>query len=247
MTLNSNDTRVQWAVAILLATIAGYLDGYGLLFLKTYVSFMSGNTTSTGLKSGQGDFYAAFPTAIAIVFFVTGSFLANLLSQSRLRHSHRIIFGLIASGLAVVAGLEWAGLQNVFVEITLLCLAMGMTNPALSKIGAEAVSLTFMTGTLSRIGGHLASAAGRKRLKERQGPADSHLARATIDGSVWCAFLVGAVLSGIAGSNFRTWALLPPLIVMLALSLLSESATPPEKTVSGGTSDGALASLHGNA
>jgi uncharacterized membrane protein YoaK (UPF0700 family) len=47
------DTRVQWAIAVLLALIAGYLDGYGLLSLKTYVSFMSGNTTFTGLKSGQ--------------------------------------------------------------------------------------------------------------------------------------------------------------------------------------------------
>jgi len=35
-------------------------------------------------------------------------------------------------------------------------------NPAFSKIGAESVSLTFVTGNLSRIGGHLASAAGRK-------------------------------------------------------------------------------------
>jgi uncharacterized membrane protein YoaK (UPF0700 family) len=38
-----------------------------------------------------------------------------------------------------------------------------------SKIGAESVSLTFVTGTLSRIGGHLASAVGRKPLKERHG------------------------------------------------------------------------------
>jgi len=48
------DTRVQWASAVLLALLAGYLDGYGLLVLGTYVSFMSGNTTFAGLKSGQG-------------------------------------------------------------------------------------------------------------------------------------------------------------------------------------------------
>src|ERR1700683_3408321 len=39
------DARVQWASAVFLALVAGYLDGYGLLFLGTYVSFMSGNTT----------------------------------------------------------------------------------------------------------------------------------------------------------------------------------------------------------
>ena len=49
-------------------------------------------------------------------------------------------------------------------EIAMLSVAMGMMNPALSTIGAESVSLTFMTGMLSRIGGHLAAAAGRKPL-----------------------------------------------------------------------------------
>lgn len=70
MTLHWNQTRAEWAVAILLAMIAGYLDGYGLLFLGTYVSLMSENTT----RSGQGDFHAAFSSAVAILFFVTGSF-----------------------------------------------------------------------------------------------------------------------------------------------------------------------------
>ena len=46
MKLFSDDTRVKWALAVFLALVAGYLDGYGLLVLGTYVSFMSGNTTS---------------------------------------------------------------------------------------------------------------------------------------------------------------------------------------------------------
>jgi uncharacterized membrane protein YoaK (UPF0700 family) len=220
------ETRVEWAVAACLALIAGYLDGYGLLVLGTYVSFMSGNTTITGLRSGQENLHAALPSAIAIVFFVTGSFLGNLFTQSRLRHSHRLIFGVIALLLATVAGLELHGSRNVPYEIALLSLAMGMLNPALSKVGAEAVSLTFVTGTLNRIGGHLAAAAGRKPLPDGQGPGDSHLARARIEASIWSGFLVGAGMSGMAGSHFRTWALLPPCVVMIALSLFSECATP---------------------
>jgi uncharacterized membrane protein YoaK (UPF0700 family) len=82
MKLPLDETRVQWALAIFLALIAGYLDGYGLLFLGTYVSFMSGNTTVAGLRSGQDNFHAALPSAIAVLSFVTGSFLGNLLSQS---------------------------------------------------------------------------------------------------------------------------------------------------------------------
>jgi uncharacterized membrane protein YoaK (UPF0700 family) len=226
-----SETQAQWAVAILIAIMAGYLDGYGFFFLKTYVSFMSGNTTSTGLKIGQGAFHAAIPSAIAIVFFVAGSFLGNALIQSKLRHSHRLVFGLIAILLAILTVLHMNGLSQVNFEIVFLCLSMGLANPALSKIGAEAVSVTFVTGTLSRIGGYLASAVAGKPVKEPQGAiatplfreiADSQLSRAWVEATIWGAFLVGAVLSGIAGgTGFRMWALLPPLVVMLALSLFS--------------------------
>jgi len=187
---------------------------------------MSGNTTFAGLMSGQDNFHAALPSAIAVLSFVTGSFLGNLLSQSRLRYSHRLIFGVIAGLLATVAGLERHGLWNTAAEIALLSLAMGMMNPALSKVGAESVSLTSVTGTLNRIGGHLPAAAGRKPLPEKDCPGDSHLARARIDASVWSGFLVGAGLFGMAGAHFRMWALLPPFFVIVALGLFSERATP---------------------
>jgi uncharacterized membrane protein YoaK (UPF0700 family) len=232
MKLLPYEPRVQWTSAVVLALVAGYLDGYGLFVLGTYVSFMSGNTTFAGLKSGQGNFPAALPSAIAILFFATGSFLGNLFAQSRLRYSHRLIFGLIAGLVATVGGIERHGLWNAPAEIALLSMAMGMMNPALSKVGAESVSLTFVTGTLNRIGGHLAAAAGRKPLSEGQGPGDSHLARARIDASIWSGFLVGAALSGMAASRFQMWALLPPCIVMIALGLFSECATPsPEKSI----------------
>ena len=226
MTLLSTEIRGKWAFALSLALVAGYLDGYGLRVLGTYVSFMSGNTTLAGLKGGQGNFRAALPPAIAIMLFVTGSFLGNLFTQSRLRYSSRLIFGVIAGLLATVAGLERHNLWNVHSEIALLSLAMGMMNPALSKVGAESVSLTFVTGTLNRIGGHLAAAAWRKPLSERRGPTDSHLARARIDASVWLGFLGGAALSGMAASHSRMWALLPPCIVLIALGLFSKSTAP---------------------
>jgi uncharacterized membrane protein YoaK (UPF0700 family) len=227
MTLRLYETRVRWALAMFLALIAGYVDGYGLLFLGTSVSFMSGNTTTTGLKSGQLNFHAALPTAIAILFFVAGSFIGTLFSQSRWRYSHRLAFLVVAGLLATVAVLEQHGPRNVFVEIAMLAVAMGVMNPAISKIGGESVSLTFVTGTLHRIGGHLAAAAGRQPLPDGQGPKDSHLVRAQIEASVWSAFVFGAGVSGMAGSHFPLWeALLPPFVVMIALAVLSEPAPP---------------------
>ena len=222
MNIYSKKTRLQLVGAIFLAMVAGYLDGYGLQFLRTYVSFMSGNTTSTGVMAGRGDFHLAFQSGLAIICFVTGSFLGSLLCDSRLSRIHRICFAWIAGILATVAWLEWHGLRYTALEIALLCVAMGMVNPALTKIGVEPVSLTFITGTLNRMSGHIASAAARKPLKDSLGDGDSHLRRAGLDASVWSGFIGGAVLAGMLHPSLRAWALLPPCGVMVVLSLLSD-------------------------
>src|SRR3954462_1508846 len=116
----SKTTRLQWAGAIFCAVVAGYLDGYGLLFLKTYVSFMSGNTTSAGVMVGSGKFGAAYNAAVAIIGFLAGSFLGSLLTQSKARHVHRVGFAGVAVLLGAVAALEFDGPGNTAFEIALL-------------------------------------------------------------------------------------------------------------------------------
>src|SRR5258706_7700872 len=164
MTLFSNQTRLRWAGAVAAALVAGYLDGYGLLFLKIYVSFMSGNTTSTGVMSGSGNLHGALGPALSVLCFVSGSFCGTLLNQSGLAHAHRLNLAVISGILAAVAGLECAGLRYVLLEVALLALSMGMVNPTLTKVGAEPVSLTFVTGSLSKIGGHPSSPPQREAL-----------------------------------------------------------------------------------
>jgi len=240
MTAYPYKTRLQWAGATFCALVAGYLDGYGLLFLKTYVSFMSGNTTSTGVNIGSAKFGAAENGALAIICFVAGSFFGSLLAESKARRIHRAIFAVVAVLLGAVAGLEWNGPGNTVFEIALLCLAMGVVNPALTKIGVEPVSLTFVTGTLNRIGGHLAAAAGQVPLKDSNREGDSHLRRAGLDASVWFGFIGGAVLAGMLLPSVRAWALLPPCAVMVLLGLFSDRAPTPEKPLATRGHDGTV-------
>ena len=73
--LLSPDARAERRLAICLALIAGYVDAYAIVALGgIFVSFMSGNTTRTGSIIGQGNFVAALPSTLAIVFFVAGAF-----------------------------------------------------------------------------------------------------------------------------------------------------------------------------
>src|SRR5438876_6900519 len=97
-------TQGDETLAAALAMIAGYVDAYGYLTFKTYVSFMSGNTTQTGFLTGQGDFAAAMSSLLAIVSFVIGVFTGTSLTYSGTHRSWRVRFGVVAALLAVGIG-----------------------------------------------------------------------------------------------------------------------------------------------
>ena len=150
-----SNERKQKRLAMSLDLTAGYVDGYGLLVLGAYVSFMSGNTTTAGLRIGQADLRSVFPLALGILCFVAGSLVGALIAQASLRQPRRILFGLIAALLLLALSLGTRA-DFQYLDIAILSFGMALMNPALSQVGAEAVSLTFVTGTLNRIGGHLA-------------------------------------------------------------------------------------------
>jgi uncharacterized membrane protein YoaK (UPF0700 family) len=223
--LLSPDARAERRLAIQLALLAGYVDAYGLVAFGTYVSFMSGNTTQTGSMTGQGRLLAGLPASVAIVFFVAGSFAGTWLTHSSLRHSRQALFGGVAALLAVIIGGTQLGTLGSHIEVCIatLSLAMGLLNSTLSRIGAEPVNLTFVTGTLNKIGRHLALAVRREPLADAEGPWDTHLRRAGLMASVWASFLTGAIVSGAATSFFGVWVLLLPFLIMLALTLSPDS------------------------
>src|SRR5437016_37437 len=105
--------RRQRRLAMCLALIAGYVDAYGLSAFGTYVSFMSGNTTQVGSMTGHGRLVEAVPPALAILSFVGGSCAGTYLTHSRLRHSRRLLFGVVATLLAAAAAVSRIGPAEV--------------------------------------------------------------------------------------------------------------------------------------
>ncbi len=206
-------------LAMCLALTAGYVDGFGLLVLSTYVSFMSGNTTMAGVRTGQDALLLTISPAVAIACFVTGSFVGSLVTHSELRHARRALFGFVAA-LLIIAMETANGGESTNVTIAVLSFGMGMVNPALSRIGAESVSLTFVTGTLSRIGNHLALAVTRAPVTAAEGAWDTHLYRARIGAQLWGSFFCGAVLSAVVIAFTRSLALVPAVAIMLLLTVM---------------------------
>lgn len=210
-------------VATSLALVAGYVDGYALRLFGTYVSFMSGNTTFAGTQIGQANLRAAVPAMLAIAGFLGGSFAGNWFTSSKIYSSRSILLTLAALllGLVILVSFHQPAKPNT--AIPLLSFAMGLINPSLPRIGGEPVSLTFVTGTLNRIGGDLAQAAHQIVPANQQGPSDTHLRRALLEAGVWASFFTGAILSA-AAARFGVLQLLPAMLV-LGLFALSASSS----------------------
>jgi uncharacterized membrane protein YoaK (UPF0700 family) len=225
----------EW-LATALAMVAGFLDAYGYISCQTYVSFMSGNTTRAGYEIGESNFGAGLYSALlTIVFFVGGSFVGALLAHSSVSKIRRLVFCVIGASLTLIIGFAQLGFASERVVIAVISFAMGTMNTALSrigarsKVGAQSVSLTFVTGTLSRIGMQLALAVRRAPVPDSKGTWDTHARRTLVLAIIWGGFLGGALLSGAATPRFGAWGLLFPMLALLTLAALDRSECEQSK------------------
>ncbi|MEJ0028408.1 MAG: YoaK family protein [Rhizomicrobium sp.] len=220
------DNRAQQAagrqehIAVALAAIAGFVDAYGIVRYGTYLSFMSGNTTQAGYHSGLGDFAVVPLLLTGIAGFLFGSFIGNFYRPPFGPLTRRVTLVAIAAALAFVFGLALAGLSPTILAVALLSVAMGAMNTSLPSVGKQQVNLTFVTGTLNRLGTHLAQAARRAPLSDSEGAWDTHLRRALWLAGIWAGFFLGAALSGAVTAHAGPWALLVPIGALLVLSAL---------------------------
>jgi uncharacterized membrane protein YoaK (UPF0700 family) len=216
----ATSSLAQQGLAAVLALIAGYVDAYTFLNYQVYGSFMSGNTTQTGLHAGQGGLAVAAYNFLPIPLFVAGVFSGALIWHSGLARASRWIFalvaGLLALGLAAVAPGSLPGWFGIMV----LSLAMGIMNTSVTRVGDQSVSLGYVSGTLNNLAQHLALAVKGVPLTHAEGPRDTHLRRAGLLAGIWAAFVIGALLAGAATPNFAAWSLLLPIVILSVLALL---------------------------
>ena len=169
--------------AACLAALAGYVDAIG--FIHTggfFVSFMSGNSTRLGLGIAETLRHAAIAAGI-ILAFVAGVAAGSLLGHAAGNRRAPVVLLLVASVLAGAVGLAEAGFAVA--GIGLVALAMGAENAIFERAGETRIGLTYMTGSLVKIG---------------QGLAGAMLGR---NGSEWLSYLLlwgGFVMGAIAGA-----------------------------------------------
>ncbi len=153
--MTSLDTRSR-LLAAALSALAGFVDAVG--FLGTggfFVSFMSGNSTRLAVGVARNAAFAA--TALGLVAaFVAGVMIAALLGQRAGPRRAPAVLTLVTALLALAALL--APFAPPLATFAVVAVAMGAVNMVLDGKGDVRLGVTYMTGTLVRIGQRLATA-----------------------------------------------------------------------------------------
>lgn len=175
---------VEWrAIAWTLAFIAGFVDVQGFLTFGGYfVSFMSGNSTRLGVAA-VGSTESAARLAGIIAAFVTGAAMGALCASfgARWRQSATLWFATVM----LIASTWIQHLGHTYGGVCFLAVATGAVNGVFTDGGEVTVGVTYMTGTLVKLGQRLGAALRGEPLREAL-PYFLH----------WC----GLVLGGIAGT-----------------------------------------------
>ena len=142
--------------ACLLAALAGFIDAVG--FIRSggfFVSFMSGNSTRLGVGI-VNRLHDALVASGLVLGFVCGVILGSLIGEAARARRAAVVLATVAALLASAAFLDGAG--RLVPALALLALGMGAVNTVFEREGEVRVGVTYMTGSLVRVGTGMASA-----------------------------------------------------------------------------------------
>ncbi len=136
-----------------LAALAGFVDAVGFLQLGgRFVSFMSGNSTRLAVEGARGAATAWIAGGL-IILFVAGVVIGSLAGGWAGARRRPVVLLVVAVTLGIAAALADAGLSAL--AAAAMVVAMGAENAVFERDGEVAIGLTYMTGTLVRVGQRL--------------------------------------------------------------------------------------------
>ena len=188
--------------------MAGYVDAIGFIKLGGFfVSFMSGNSTRIGVGLAEGSANALVAAGLVAAFVsgvAAGSLVGHWAGGRRRPAVLILVCGLLARGASLggVGAGPWAG--------TAMALAMGAENAVFAEKGEVSIGLTYMTGTLVKLGQRIAQALmGGDRL----------------GWAPYAGLWLGLLLGGLGGAlAYRQWGLGALWIAVAATAALAATA-----------------------
>ena len=184
----------------------GYVDAVGFMMTDGFfVSFMCGNSTRLAVGLINGAAYAAVALGL-IAAFVAGASIGALVG--RMAKDRRGLAVLILVSLLLAAAATLSSFDADRLAIMLLALAMGAENTIFAEDGEVRIGLTYMTGTLVKLGKNITTAL--------LGGAPFGWVPYFL---LWLGLVIGAALGAAAYVHAGPSALWPAAAAMAALAL----------------------------
>ena len=184
----------------------GYVDAVGFMMTGGFfVSFMSGNSTRLAVGLIDGAAYAAVALGL-IAAFVAGASIGALVG--RMAKDRRGLAVLILVSLLLAAAATLSSFDADGLAILMLALAMGAENTIFAEDGEVRIGLTYMTGTLVKLGKNITTAL--------LGGAPFGWVPYFL---LWLGLVIGAALGAAAYVHAGPSALWPAAAAMAALAL----------------------------
>lgn len=205
------------AIAVCLAALAGFVDALAFTSLGGFfASFMSGNSTRLGVGLGTGMASDALIALALVMSFVAGVIVSSVIKRAVRQRRQAAVMAGVTALLAIAAAV--AAIAPGPIVLLLLAAAMGLENGVFTRDGEVTIGLTYMTGSLVRMGQRLAGAL--------MGDPDRWAWVPFL--ALWLGFVAGVVLG--AGAQLRWgWTALwlaAGIAALLAL-LMARAQRPP--------------------
>ncbi|MCD9856635.1 DUF1275 domain-containing protein [Epilithonimonas sp. JDS] len=214
--VSSESIKMQERLAIFLALIAGYIDATGLIQWKTYVSFMSGNTTSLGAALSTGKYGIVITSITVISCFLVGIYAGTCLSLWKRIKNQILTFHLVSGILIFYSIIAYFYDINNLLSIAIVGFSMGMMNTIVTSVGNQKVNTDFVTGTLNSLARNTAmlTMTNDKVEKEAYQSNAIHLLL------LWIGFLSGAFIAPFLLDYFGKWTLMIPALLLMICGIL---------------------------
>lgn len=138
------------------AFIAGFVDSIGFLFLGgVFLSFMSGNTTRSATALVDGDWDMAVLAGSCLVLFLIGVMEGAVVRRlAKRRVPLHLVRDVVVANMNVLFVLSSTliVLDQHQVGIMVTSLGIGAMNSIFERDGEVDIALTYMTGTLVKMG-----------------------------------------------------------------------------------------------
>ena len=195
--------RKALLLATCLAAQAGFVDALGFIHLGGFfISFMSGNSTRLAVSLAEQGYTLAVLLPFALIaLFVVGVMLGTVIGHSAKHNKSAKILLLVFSLLLAAALSHYCGHDGL--AIAFMVIAMGAENDVFVNKGEVSVAVTYMTGTLVKLGQRIAG----NFVGEEKKPWLPYLI-------LWLGLILGAVIGSVA----YAWAGLSALWCVVVFS-----------------------------